>query len=52
MLKAFKKGQDKPDADIEDSPVRLWIAGEIDDYTANAEKTSQVKTWDVKDAKE
>ncbi len=35
MLKAFKMGQEKFDADINDSPVRLWVAGAIDDYTSN-----------------
>ncbi len=32
MLKAFEMGQEKFKADINDSPVRLWIIGEIEEY--------------------
>jgi len=37
MLIAFKKGQEKYEADTEDEPVRLWIAGVLDDLK-NGEK--------------
>jgi hypothetical protein len=30
MFKAFKMGQKKTDA--EDYPIKLWIAGELDEY--------------------
>jgi len=30
MLKVFKMGQKKTDA--EDYPIKLWIAGELDEY--------------------
>ncbi len=40
MLKVFKMGQEKFEADINDSPVRLWIAGVIDEYTSNAESAN------------
>lgn len=29
MFRAFKKGQEKTDA--EDYPIKLWIAGELDE---------------------
>ncbi len=45
MLITFKEGQKRFEADIEDSPVRLWIAGVLDDYTSNAESTNpNIKT--------
>ncbi len=34
MLKAFKMGQEKFEADPNDFPIRLWIAGEIDAITS------------------
>lgn len=41
MLKAFKLGQEKYEAD--DYSIKLWVAGEIDNYTSIAEKVSEKK---------
>ena len=43
MLKAFKEVQKRHEAD--DMPIKLWIAGVLDDYISNAEKANlQIKT--------